>query len=300
MTEYAIEVKDLTKSYGRTRVVDNLALHVPEGKVYGLLGRNGAGKTTTIRMIMGLVKPDAGEIFLHGRNVNAYRRWAARQIGAIIETPGFYSNLTARQNLLITASLFNAPLNRIHEVLEIVDLQGIDKKKVKELSLGMKQRLGIANALIHSPKILILDEPTNGLDPIGIKDMRLFLRKLSQSHGITTIISSHILSEIQKTVDFIGIVDNGKLIKETDIASFEVFSQTHIVLEAEPVDLAAAVLEKMNLLYEIDEQRFMVCCSRDMNEVLNRRLIGAGVRVFALTPASPSLEDQFIQTLWPA
>lgn len=297
MSDYAIEVRSLTKHYGRNRVVNNLQLHVPEGKIYGFLGRNGAGKTTTIRMIMGLVKPDAGEIFINGRNVASSRRWASRQIGAIIETPGFYSNLSARENLLITAKLFAAPTSKVDEVLDLVDLKATGQKKVAAFSLGMKQRLGIANALVHSPQILILDEPTNGLDPIGIKEMRLFLKQLSASRSITTIISSHILSEIQQTVDWVGIIDNGQLIKETDIESLAVLKQTQLALEVDSVEFAGEILDQMELSYQQEGDRLLVSCDRAMNDEINSRLIWGGVRVFALTPLCPNLEDRFIQTL---
>lgn len=297
MPEYAIEVHNLSKSYAGNRVVDNLQLHVPEGKIYGFLGRNGAGKTTTIRMIMGLVNPDAGEILLKGRKVARNHRWAARQIGAIIETPGFYSNITARENLLITAKLFAAPLKKVDEVLDLVGLKDQERKKVAEFSLGMKQRLGIANALVHSPQVLILDEPTNGLDPIGIKDMRLFLRQLSQSQKITTIISSHILSEIEQTVDFVGIIDDGKLVQETDIASLAVSNQTRLIVEVDSLASASEILMQMKLPYELDEANLVIDCSREMNDEINAMLVGGGVRVFALRPWSPNLEDRFMQSL---
>lgn len=297
MSEYALEVKHLSKSYAGKRVVDDLQLHVPEGKIYGFLGRNGAGKTTTIRMIMGLVKPDKGEISLKGRNVFENRRWAARQIGAIIETPGFYSNITGRENLLITAKLFAVPLKRVDEVLELVDLQGQECKKVAAFSLGMKQRLGIANALLHEPQVLILDEPTNGLDPIGMKDMRSFLRQLSQREQITTIISSHILSEIEQTVDFVGIIDQGKLVQETDIASLALHSQNSLIIEVDSPEFAGQILTEMELPFELEGDSLLVNCGREMNDEVNSRLIWGGVRVFALRPIAPNLEDRFIQSL---
>ncbi len=297
MSDFALEVKNLSKSYAGNRVVDNLHLQVPAGKIYGFLGRNGAGKTTTIRMIMGLVKPESGEILVKGRNAASNRRWAARQIGAIIETPGFYSNLSARENLLITAKLFTVPDRNVDEALELVDLKNVGQKKVEEFSLGMKQRLGIANALVHTPQVLILDEPTNGLDPIGIKEMRLFLRQLSQSQQITTIISSHILSEIQQTVDWVGIIDKGRLVQETDIESLAIGTQTHLLLEVDSLEFAGEILNQLQLAYEIEDDHLLVCCGRDMNDELNSRLIWGGIKVFALTPCSPQLEDRFIQSL---
>lgn len=297
MSEFALEVNHLSKSYGSQRVVDDLHLHVPEGKIYGFLGRNGAGKTTTIRMIMGLVKPEAGEIVLKGRRVNQNRLWASRQIGAIIETPGFYDNITARENLQITARLFDAPRRKVDEVLELVGLKNEDRKKVGEFSLGMKQRLGIANALVHSPQVLILDEPTNGLDPIGIKEMRSFLRELSRSRNITTVISSHILSEIEQTVDYVGIIDQGRLVQETDIASLALGSQTRLIVEVDFPEFAGEILKQMELLFEQKGDQLLVSCSREMNDEVNSRLIWGGVRVFALQPSAPNLEDRFIQSL---
>lgn len=297
MSEYAIEVNHLSKSYGGHRVVDDLHLHVPEGKIYGFLGRNGAGKTTTIRMIMGLVKPEAGEIILKGRRVNQNRLWASRQIGAIVETPGFYSNITARENLMITAGLFDAPRRKVDEVLELVGLEKQDRKKVGEFSLGMKQRLGIANALVHSPQVLILDEPTNGLDPVGIKEMRSFLRELSQSRNITTVISSHILSEIEQTVDYVGIIDQGRLVQETDIASLALGTQTRLIVEVDFPEFASEIIMQMELPFELEGDHLMVSCSREMNDEVNSRLIWGGVRVFALRPSAPNLEDRFMQSL---
>lgn len=294
---YAIEIEHLNKSYRKNRVVEDLNINIPEGKVYGLLGRNGAGKTTTIRMIMGLVRPDAGEIILGGRRISTHRRWAAQQIGAIIETPGFYSNLTARENLLITARLFGVDPHRVGEVLEMVRLNGERSKRVQDFSLGMKQRLGIANALIHAPQILILDEPTNGLDPIGIKEMRSFISELARSHGITTVISSHILSEIEQVVDYIGIIDQGRLIEENDIVSISACNQTHLRLEVDDVEAAGEILKQMGLVYEAEGQGLMLQCKREINDAVNRKLIAGGVGVFAFTPISPTLEDRFIQTI---
>jgi ABC-type multidrug transport system ATPase subunit len=174
--EYAIWTQGLTKSYGDFTAVENLELKVPAGKVYGFLGRNGSGKTTTIRMIMGLIKPNGGHIKIFGKEISRNRAEYLQDIGAIIETPGFYGNLSAYENLEITANMFKVEKSRIKEALETVGLSNIGDKDVSKFSLGMKQRLGIANALVHSPRILILDEPTNGLDPAGIIEMRKLIR----------------------------------------------------------------------------------------------------------------------------
>lgn len=183
--DYAIETKHLTKSYDNLNAVDDLGINVPAGKVYGFLGRNGSGKTTTIRMIMGLIKPNNGYINIFGREIGKNSGKYLADIGAIIEAPGFYGNLSAYENLEITAKLFRTDKEMIYESLEIVGLSGgyeynLENKPVSKFSLGMKQRLGIANSLVHSPQILILDEPTNGLDPAGIITMRELIRKLSE------------------------------------------------------------------------------------------------------------------------
>lgn len=291
---YAIQTKNLTKKYKKYMAVDNLSINVPEGKIYGFLGKNGAGKTTTIRMIMGLIKPDNGEVLIFGKEVNQNRLFAARNIGSIVESPGFYENLTARDNLAISCEMYNVDKKRIHEVLETVDLIDIKNKKAKEFSLGMKQRLGIANALIHSPKILVLDEPVNGLDPSGIKDTRLFLKKLSQEQGITILISSHILSEVQLMADYVGIIDRGVLIKETDIKLLGSTQQDHLVLEVSNFEMATKILNDINVKYTMDNDVLKVYCDRTQNAMINRRLINNEIDVFNLSSVPLSLEEMFI------
>lgn len=292
---YAIEIEHLTKTYGRHRAVDNLSLRIPEGKIYGFLGRNGAGKTTTIRMIMGLIRPEKGKIRVLGRDVCRERLWVSGRIGAIVETPGFYTNLTAQDNLRITADLFKADKGRIGEMLGIVGLSEVGSKKVKEFSLGMKQRLGIANALVHSPKILILDEPANGLDPAGIKDMRLLLRSLSETHGITVLVSSHILSEIQLMADYVGIIDKGALIEETDIRSLMTEGQSYVLLEVEQVQAAVKVLRDMRLEHTLENGwQIKVFCSREWNSRLNRNLVAENIDVYNFSAVSMNLEERFL------
>jgi ABC-type multidrug transport system ATPase subunit len=291
---YAIEIKNLTKSYKDVKAVDSLNIHIPEGKIYGFLGKNGAGKTTTIRMITGLIKPDAGEILVFGRDVRKDRLWSARNIGSIVEYPGFYGNLSAAANLDITAEMYRIDKSRIDEVLETVELLSTGKKKVKNFSQGMKQRLGIANALLHSPKILILDEPTNGLDPSGIKDMRIFLRNLSINQGITVMISSHLLSEIQQVADCVVIIDDGTLIEETDIDSIKAEDQSYLLLEVDKVHMAESVLKELGIDFIREPDQIKVYCSRDMNSRINRGLVLKDINVFNLSSVAKSLEDRFL------
>lgn len=207
MSNMILTTKNLVKAYGGQNVVNGLSLSVTENTIYGLLGANGAGKSTTLKMITGIVKPSKGEILYKGQR---WKRENLSEIGALIESPPLYGNLTAYENLLVRTTALNLPKSRTDEVLQIVELTGTGKKKAKQFSMGMKQRLGIAVALLNHPKLLILDEPTNGLDPIGIGSLRELIRSFP-AQGITVILSSHILSEIENTVDEIGIISNGKL-----------------------------------------------------------------------------------------
>lgn len=207
MSEYILETNELTKIFGKQKAVNNVSLEIKKNSVYGLLGPNGAGKSTTLKMITGMLHKSSGEIIFEGHK---WRRDDLSDIGALIETPPLYENLSARENLKVRALLLGLPETRIDEVLEIVDLKNTGKKKSGQFSLGMKQRLGIAIALLNNPKLLILDEPTNGLDPLGIQELRDLIRSFPQK-GITVILSSHILVEVEQTADNIGIIHNGEL-----------------------------------------------------------------------------------------
>lgn len=214
MNEYVIETKGLTKQYGMQKSVAELNLHVRKGRIYGLLGRNGAGKTTTMKMLLGLTKPTSGEIKIWGKELIDNKKKILPRIGSLIEAPGFYPNLTATENLRIFAILRGIPnKNSIQRALDLVGLPYNDKKLFSQYSLGMKQRLAIALAIMHDPELLILDEPINGLDPIGIAEIRKFIRELCNRHGKTILISSHILSEISLLADDIGIINEGILLE---------------------------------------------------------------------------------------
>lgn len=202
-----LKTNNLCKDFKKQKVVNNVSITVRENSIYGLLGPNGAGKSTTLKMITGMLRPTSGKVIFNGHKWN---RKDLEQIGALIETPALYDNLSAVENLEVRAKLLNVSKTRINKVLEIVDLQNTGRKKAGQFSMGMKQRLGIAIALLNSPKLLILDEPTNGLDPIGIQELRSLIRSFP-SQGITVILSSHILSEVQLIADDIGIISNGIL-----------------------------------------------------------------------------------------
>lgn len=207
MDKLILETKNLTKNFGKQKAVDSISLKIKENSIYGLLGPNGAGKSTTLKMITGMIHKTSGEIFFEGHK---WSRDDLSDIGALIEMPALYENLSARENLKVRTLLLGLPDSRIDEVLEIVSLKDTGKKKSGQFSLGMKQRLGIAIALLNNPKLLILDEPTNGLDPLGIQELRDLIRSFPKK-GITVILSSHILAEVEQTADHIGIINNGKL-----------------------------------------------------------------------------------------
>ena len=245
MSKYVIETKNLTKQYGTQKSVADLNIHVKQGRIYGLLGRNGAGKTTTMKMLLGLTQPTSGEVTIWGKPLRTNEKKLLPRIGCLIESPGFYPNLTATENLRIFATLRGVPnRNAIKNALDLVGLPYKDKKLFSQYSLGMKQRLAIALAIMHDPELLILDEPINGLDPIGIAEVRSFIRNLCTERGKTILISSHILSEIALLADDIGIIDHGALLEEESLAELEAKSSRHIRFTVSSTTQAARILER--------------------------------------------------------
>lgn len=208
MADYILETRHLTKRFGRQRGIEDVSLAVRRGTVYGLLGPNGAGKSTTLKLLMGLLRPTEGAVFFSGQ---PWTRACLAEMGALIEGPALYANLTAQENLRVHTRMLGLPSSRIGEVLALVDLTDTGRKRAGQFSLGMKQRLGIAIALLNEPSLLVLDEPTNGLDPFGIQEMRALIASFAVQ-GMTVILSSHILSEVQQVVDDIGIIANGSLL----------------------------------------------------------------------------------------
>ncbi|AUM96092.1 TPA: ABC transporter ATP-binding protein [Clostridium botulinum] len=297
--ENILQTYNLTRKYGTTSVVDNINMNIKKGEIYGFLGRNGAGKTTTLRMIMGLISPTKGEYELFGKKMGD--REVFGRIGAIIETPGFYPNLTARENLDIHRRLMGIPNKEyVDEVLETVGLTNYDikKKKVKKYSLGMKQRLGVARALLHKPELLILDEPTNGLDPVGIKEMRETLLDLNKKKEITILVSSHILGEIQQLATKIGIIHNGKLLEEIDYKSFEKKNRHYINLRVNNDKKAVTILEKsMNIRdYEVIEpNKIRIYEMLDKSNDVAKKMISEGIDVYEVNVMNDTLEDYFVR-----
>ena len=254
MMDYIIETKNLTKQYGTAKSVSSLNIHVRKGRIYGLLGRNGAGKTTTMKMLLGLTKPTSGEVMIWEKSLAGNEKNALPRIGSLIESPGFYPNLTATENLQIFAALRGLnDKSAVKEALELVSLPYKDRKLYSQYSLGMKQRLAIALAVMHDPELLILDEPINGLDPIGIAEVRAFIRALCDERGKTILISSHILSEIALLADDIGIIDKGVLLEEESLGELEAKSSRYIRLTVSDSDKAVKILE-----HQFHEYRYAV------------------------------------------
>ncbi|QIB70462.1 ABC transporter ATP-binding protein [Aminipila butyrica] len=297
MSDFIIETKNLTKQYGDQKSVSNLNIHVKKGRIYGLLGRNGAGKTTTMKMLLNLTKPTFGEVQIFGKNIQGNEKKILPRIGSLIEAPGFYPNLTGTENLKIFAQLRGVSRrSAVKDALAVVGLAYGDKKLFAQYSLGMKQRLAIALAIMHDPELLILDEPINGLDPIGIAEVRSFIRELCDVKGKTILISSHILSEISLLVDDIGIIDQGMLVEEESLAELEEKNKKYIHLIVSDTAQAARVLERnfglKNFVIENDYSLRLY----DNNLVvsaLNRGLMESGLEVSEVHTCEDTLEDYF-------
>ena len=297
MNDLVIETKQLTKIYGEQTAVSKVNLHVKKGRVYGLLGRNGAGKTTIMKMILGLASITSGEVDVFGKNIKGREKRVYPRIGAIIETPSFYPNLTGTENLEIFAKLRGtAAPHAVKNALEIVGLPYKDKKLFSKYSLGMKQRLGIANAILHDPELLILDEPTNGLDPIGIAEVRDFIKELSAAQGKTILISSHILSEISLLADDIGIIDNGVLLEESSMRELEKKNRKYILLQVSDIPKTTLILERQFHLtdYSVQDDHTLRLydASLDMGEV-NKVLVMQDITVVSSLLCNDTLEDYF-------
>ncbi|WP_282804318.1 ABC transporter ATP-binding protein [Clostridium tetani] len=295
--EYVLRTYNLTKTYKNVNVVDNLNLNVKTGDIYGFIGKNGAGKTSTIKMVMGLSKASSGEIELFRDKILNNKCYG--RIGSLIDYPGFYLNLTGEENLEIHRRMMGfTRKNSINKALEMVGLKNIEDKKVKNFSLGMRQRLGIARALLHHPEFLILDEPTNGLDPIGIKEIRELILDLNQKFGITVLISSHILSEIQLLVTKIGIIHKGRLIEEISYDELKKRNRHYIQLKVDNDKKASFILEKkLDIRDYVVWEDGIIRIYEKLNVVgnINKILVSNDVRVDEIYINLDNLEDYFIR-----
>lgn len=296
--EYTIQTYGLCKKYGGCSVVRDVSMHVPKGKIYGLLGRNGAGKTTIMKILLGLVKKDSGSVTLFNQVMADYQSGIYARIGSTIESPGFYSNLTAVENLSVFSRLRGkVDRNKIRNALYVVGLPYQDKKIFSKYSLGMKQRLAIANAIINDPELLILDEPTNGLDPIGIAEMRMLIRRLSHECGKTILISSHQLSEMEQMVDWIGIIHEGRMLEECSYQQLEENRQhSYIRLVVKEPEQVYEYLKKSLSIENIKRPEASAIEIYDLKYgtlELNSRLFAAGFAVAEISKCQNSLEDYF-------
>lgn len=293
-----LQTKGLTKSYRGKAVVDQLNISVGIGDVYGFLGPNGAGKTTTIRMILGLIKPSEGEVFVNGISVQREVSKALKHISGIVETPKFYDGLTAYENLMILKNFHpEIPKSRIEEVLNLVDLAQSRNQKFKTFSLGMKQRLGLAATLLNKPKIIILDEPTNGLDPKGVVEIREIIMKLVDTEKITVFISSHILHEVELMCNKVAIISKGKLIAEGTTQEL-LRGKNQSTFMVDEVSKAVEVLSGEDGLVCGHSEKTLII-DEDVLEAceVNAILVKAGVKVSGIARTSKSLEQYFIETV---
>lgn len=297
--DYVLRTNQLTKRYKNEIAVDNINMNVQRGEIYGFLGQNGAGKTTVLRMIMGLIQPSAGEIELFGASLSNGRGQALERIGSIIEYPGFYLNLSAKDNLEVHRRYMGmGNKESINEVLSTVGLLDATHQKVKHYSLGMKQRLGIARALLHHPEFLILDEPTNGLDPGGIKAIRQLFMNLAKQRGITFLISSHLLSEVEQLATKIGIIHKGNLLEEIDSESLQKKTRHYLEIKVDDDKRAAFIIEQELGItdYLIDNPgvlRLYECL--ELPEKVNFTLSSNGIGVKEIGLRGDSLEDYFLR-----
>ncbi len=299
--DYILRTTNLVKNFKDKHVVSDVNMNIKKGEIYGFLGPNGAGKTTIMKMIVNLIKPSSGEIEIFGDKLNNKSYETLKRIGSIIEYPVFYDKLTAKENLDLHCEYMGYyDKSAIDKALNLVNLKGIDDKAVKDLSLGMKQRLGIARAILTKPDLLILDEPINGLDPIGIKEVRNLFKMLSKEYGITILISSHILVEIEQIADTIGIINNGMLIKEVSMSSIRDEHTKYIEIITKDYTRAAFILEnELNIsnFKIIDNSIIRIYDLTQPQKDIAKALILKGVEIEAINKKNSSLEDYFLKLL---
>ena len=301
MATKILEVKNLTKIYKNRVAVDDVSFDVYEGEIFGFLGPNGAGKSTTIKMITGLATITHGDVYVCGYSIKKNFELAIRQVGGIIENPEMYSYMSGWDNLNFFANLYNGISNeRIHEVVKLVGLENRIKDKFKNYSLGMKQRLGIAQALLHSPKILILDEPTNGLDPNGIQEMRRFLKHIAHHAKISILISSHILAEMEQICDTIGIIDHGKLIEIKNIDQIRkgiLGDQRYCIKVDYPNFAGKLIYNNFDIEVELAGNNVIVPCEEMLIPNILKVLIKNGLAIFGVTTITKTLEEVFLDII---
>lgn len=287
-----VETRGLTKRYGSLTAVSDLNLNVRRGEVYGFLGPNGAGKTTTLRMLLGLIRPSSGDATVIGGSPGTPD--SLERVGALVESPAFYPYLSGRDNLRVMARYSGVGKDRIGEVLDQVELSERAKDKFRKYSLGMKQRLGVAAALLKDPELLILDEPTNGLDPKGMADMRRLIRTLGTGDR-TVLLSSHLLGEVEQICDRVGVIQKGKLVAQGTVS--ELRGREGLLVRAEPVEYAHEIAKRLAGVEEVKETDGMLRLTTDPGRAaeINAKLVSAGLRVSEIRPSEQSLEEVFLE-----
>ncbi|GAA0824766.1 ABC transporter ATP-binding protein [Clostridium tertium] len=297
MSQYIVKTENLIKKFNNVNSVDKVNLKVREGEVYGFLGPNGAGKSTTIKMILGLIRPNSGEISVFGKSIKDNREEILKDIGALVESPSYYGHLTAYENLEILRRVLKVSKNEIEEKLKLVNLWDAKNKKVREFSLGMKQRLGIAQALMGNPKLLILDEPTNGLDPAGIIEIRNLIKYLAKEKNITIIISSHILSEIELVATEVAVINKGKLLYQGSLDDLKKNSTNEVLIGLEKQEDKDSVFKLLtSRKYRVQEEngKLKVKGNNASASTLCRDLVMSGYEINYLSQEKSSLEEIFL------
>lgn len=297
--EFILQVKDLTKKIKNKTIIDELSFDVPRGEVFGFLGPNGAGKTTTIRMMVGLMGVTNGEILINGISVQKNFEKAMEHVGAIVENPELYSYLSGYKNLIHFARMTpGVSRERIDEVVKLVGLQNRIHDKVKTYSLGMRQRLGVAQALLNNPSLLILDEPTNGLDPKGIRELRDYLRELTQKEGITVIVSSHLLSEMELMCDRVAIIQNGKLVNVQKLRDEEKVNSDENLREfffkVNDPTKAQEVIDEI-MVSRLEQTGIVIKTDYNQVPMVNKALVEQDIQVFGIQEVTKTLEDRFLE-----
>lgn len=296
MEDYIIETSNLTKKFSNKVVVDKVSMHIRKGDIYGFIGKNGAGKTTTMKMILGLLNPSEGEIKINGSTALDKER---TKIGSLIENAGLYKNCTAYENLKRFSILYGGKDEDIKEILDLVGLGNTGKKKAGQFSLGMKQRLGLAIALLGDPDILVLDEPINGLDPQGIKEIRDIITKLNEEKGVTFLISSHILDELAKITTRYGIINGGQLVEEIDAKELIERSKKNLKITVNDVTKSLELLKNNNFLneHEVKDNSIILYGDFKDSSLINKLLVENGISVSELTSNEDAFEEYFIERI---
>lgn len=292
-----IKTQDLNFSFSKgVKTLDNVNLDVKEGSIFGFLGPNGAGKTTTLRLLLGLLRNQHGTIEIFGKQFASNRIEILKNLGSLIEQPSLYGHLTAKENLEIYRRIYRSDKKRIDEVLKIVGLEATGKKKAKQFSLGMKQRLSIAIALLHQPRLLILDEPTNGLDPNGIIEVRELLKKLNKEHGTTVLVSSHILNEVERMATHVGIIHRGKMLFQGTLYDLQQMKtkQTSLEIETNNNEQALQILQQQFAAHQQHDKILIPYHDKEQSAIINKLLVQNGLDVYMLHPQQSDLEQLFI------